>query len=249
MGKRKAVDPPAPPDDIKKQKKRPRKPVNKIARGGPKPLDDIDLLFEEVEAILNSELATHESLPQKKPSPQPKRILEFFNKRKKGQTVDPGKLINSVEKLPNVNVTIPPIQQGIVAYSSTTKFSQTQGISHTEEPEHIPFPLSHEIRLVPNLPCRNRFEPLTGEGDLTEAHDHLTVEPVIESAIPPPINATCSELLASEVNMSLILHRVDEVRNLLLQLTKFLQGKMAQPRDANAKSQRQPGKEETWRPN
>ncbi|KAJ1203621.1 hypothetical protein NDU88_007405 [Pleurodeles waltl] len=74
----KAVDPPAPLDDIKKQKKHPRKLTNKTVRGGPKSLDEIDLLFEEVETILNSELGTHETLPQKKPSLQPKRIQEFF---------------------------------------------------------------------------------------------------------------------------------------------------------------------------
>ncbi|KAJ1139881.1 hypothetical protein NDU88_006244 [Pleurodeles waltl] len=152
MGKRKAVDPPAPLDDIKKQKKRPRKLANKISRGGPKPLDEIDLLFEEVEAILNSELVTHDSLPQKKSSFQPKRIQEFFNKRKKGQPVDFGKSINSAENLPNANATTHPTQQGLVAYSSITNFTQTQETSHTEEIEHIPFPLSPEIRLVPNLP-------------------------------------------------------------------------------------------------
>ncbi|KAJ1089390.1 hypothetical protein NDU88_002541 [Pleurodeles waltl] len=216
MGKRKAVDPQAPLDDIKKQKKRPRKQTNKIVQGGPKSLDEIDLLFEEVEAILNSELGTHGTLLQKKPLLQPKRIQEFFNKKRKGQTVDSGEPIDGAGKLPIVNATIPSTQQDIVAYSSTSNSLHTQGTSHVEEIECIPLPLSPEIRLVPNIPCRNPFELLTEEGDLIETHDLQMADTAIEAAISPPITVTCSEPPASEVNLPLILHRVDEDRDHIL---------------------------------
>ncbi|KAJ1126043.1 hypothetical protein NDU88_004456 [Pleurodeles waltl] len=171
MGKRKAVDPPALLDDIKKQKKRPRKLTNKSVHGGPKSLDEIDLLFEEVEAILNSELGTRATLPQRKPSLHPKRIQEFFKKKKKSQIVIPGEPTDGAGEVPIVNATIPSMQQGMVAYSSISNSLHTQGASQAEEIERIPLPLSPEIRIVSNIPCRNRFELLTEEGDLTEIHD------------------------------------------------------------------------------
>ncbi|KAJ1137648.1 hypothetical protein NDU88_004046 [Pleurodeles waltl] len=184
MGKRKAVGSPAPLDDIKKLKKRPRKLTNKIVQGDLKSLDEIDLRFEEVEAILNSELGTHGTLPQKKPSLQTKRIQEFFNEKRKDQTVDSGEPIDGAGKLPIVNVTIPSTQQGIVAYSSTSNPLHTQGTSHVEEIECIPLPMSPEIRLAPNIPCKNRFELLTEEGDLIETHDLHMADTAIEVAIP-----------------------------------------------------------------
>ncbi|KAJ1192227.1 hypothetical protein NDU88_001539 [Pleurodeles waltl] len=52
MGKRKAVDLPAPPKGTKKAKKLSRKQVNQIPLSGQNDLDAIDLLFEEVESIL-----------------------------------------------------------------------------------------------------------------------------------------------------------------------------------------------------
>ncbi|KAJ1114364.1 hypothetical protein NDU88_002602 [Pleurodeles waltl] len=227
MGKRKAVDLPAPLNVIKKQKKRPRKQANKTIGCGPKALDEIDLLFEEVEAILNSKMVINGTLPPKKALPQPKRIQEVFNKKKKGQTIDSVKLIDGVGNLPNTNDTILPSQQGTTG--SVTNFSLSQGISQVEEVESIPLALSPEIRLVPNLQCRNEFELLAEEGDLIRDHEHLMVEPDIEVSTSPPITTTLPEPSASEVNLPLILQRVDEVRNLVLQLAKFLQGKTVYP--------------------
>ncbi|KAJ1202658.1 hypothetical protein NDU88_006455 [Pleurodeles waltl] len=69
MGKRKAVDLLMPLNDTKKQKKHPRKLANKAIGCGPKSLDEMDLLFEEVEAILNSEMDINGALPPKKALP------------------------------------------------------------------------------------------------------------------------------------------------------------------------------------
>ncbi|KAJ1124226.1 hypothetical protein NDU88_002687 [Pleurodeles waltl] len=85
MGKRKAVDPPALLDGKKNLKKHPRKLTDKAAHGGQKSLDEIDLLFEEVEAILNNEFGTCATLPQNKSPLNSKKIQEFFKKKKKSQ--------------------------------------------------------------------------------------------------------------------------------------------------------------------
>ncbi|KAJ1191372.1 hypothetical protein NDU88_000688 [Pleurodeles waltl] len=53
MGKRKAVDLPAPPKGTKEAKKRPGNNVNQSSLSGHNALDAIDLLFEEVESILD----------------------------------------------------------------------------------------------------------------------------------------------------------------------------------------------------
>ncbi|KAJ1098317.1 hypothetical protein NDU88_003432 [Pleurodeles waltl] len=228
MGKRKAVDPPALLDGKKKLKKRPRKLIDKAAHGGPKSLGDIDLLFEEVEAILNSELGTCATLPQSKSSFNSKKIQEFFKKKKKSQIFISGASNDGTGEMPIVNATIPSIQQGMAAYSSNSNPSCIQEASLAEGIERIPPPLSPEIRIVPNVPCRNRFEFLTEEGDLTESHDLPPTKIDIEAAISPPSSAMFSEPSSSKVTLPLIFHRVEEDRNLVLQLTKLLQGKMLQ---------------------
>ncbi|KAJ1145859.1 hypothetical protein NDU88_012142 [Pleurodeles waltl] len=53
MGKRKAVDFLDPPSDRKKLKERPPKLATKTKGNTHKPFEEIDQLFEEVEAILN----------------------------------------------------------------------------------------------------------------------------------------------------------------------------------------------------
>ncbi|KAJ1205645.1 hypothetical protein NDU88_001073, partial [Pleurodeles waltl] len=103
------------------------------------------------------------------------------------------------------------------------------GILHMEEIECIPLPLSPKIRLAPNIPCKNRFELLSEGSDLIEAHDPYTAVIATEAATSPPTTiAVCSDPSASVANLPLILQRVDEVKKLVLQLTKLLQGNMAQ---------------------
>ncbi|KAJ1082507.1 hypothetical protein NDU88_002672 [Pleurodeles waltl] len=156
------------------------------------------------------------ALPSKKALPQPKSIQEFFNNKKKAQTTDSIIQIEEVGNMPNTSVTNSPL---------------SQGTSPVEEVESILLPLSPEIRLVPNLPCRNRFGPLAEEGYLTRDHENSKAELDIEdvNSLPIPIPTIFSEPPASEVNLSSILQRIDEVRNLVLQLAKFLQGKMVNP--------------------
>ncbi|KAJ1190491.1 hypothetical protein NDU88_007229 [Pleurodeles waltl] len=167
-----AIELPESLNDTKKQKKRPRKSANKVLGFGPKSLEEIDLLFEEVEAILNSEMDINGALPSKKALPQPKSIQEFFNKKKKAQTTDSVIQIEEAGNLPNTSVTNSPL---------------SQGTSPVEEVESIALPLSLERRLVPNLPCRNRFGPLAEEGDWTRDHENSKAELDIEDVISPPI--------------------------------------------------------------
>ncbi|KAJ1116041.1 hypothetical protein NDU88_004260 [Pleurodeles waltl] len=230
MGKRNAADLPVPLNDTKKQKKHPRKLANKAIGCGPKSLDKIGLLFEEAEAILNSEMVINGALPSKKALLQPRRIQEFFNKKKKkGQTSDSVIQTDGGGNPSHTNDTIHFSSQGTVG--SATNSSPRQGVSQVEVVASIPFPLSPEIRLVPNILCRNRFGPLAEEGDLLRVHEHPMVEPDIEDAILSsiPITTTYSEQPISEASVSLILQRIDKVRNLVSQLAKFLQGKTVYP--------------------
>ncbi|KAJ1153661.1 hypothetical protein NDU88_006420 [Pleurodeles waltl] len=228
MGKRKAVGPPAPLEGIKKQKKRPRKTTIKPAQGESKSLDEIDQLFEEVEAILNSELGTHGLLPLKKPPLQPKTIQEFFIKNREARPVNTGGSTDCAGKSSAVNATAPSFLQGIVSGSNISNHFQTEEILHMEEMERTPLPLSPEIRLVPNIPCKNRFELLSEGSAVIEVHDPPTAARAIEAASSLPITTDmCSDVSDNAAKLPLILQRVDEIKNLVLQLTKLLQGNMA----------------------
>ncbi|KAJ1081825.1 hypothetical protein NDU88_001998 [Pleurodeles waltl] len=226
MGKRKAAELSVPLNETKKQKKLPRKLANTTTRCGPKSLEEIDVRFEEVEAILNSEMDTNRALPTKKSSPQPKRIQEFFHKKKTGgHTPDPGTQAEKGGNLPNLNETICPPSQGTVGSVINPSLRQ-----RTLQPEDAPstsYPLSPEIRLVPNIPCENWFGPLSEEGDLCTVYEHSMAEQDTEDVLLPniPDNYSGSEQLVSGTSVSLILQKVDEVRILVSQLFKFLQGK------------------------
>ncbi|KAJ1105490.1 hypothetical protein NDU88_002896 [Pleurodeles waltl] len=94
MGKRKAVDPLDPISDRKKLKKRSLKLVTKIKESTHKPFEEIDQLFEEVEAILNCTVGINGAPPPKNASAHPGRIQDFFKKRMKDQVPNPV-LVNS----------------------------------------------------------------------------------------------------------------------------------------------------------
>ncbi|KAJ1179326.1 hypothetical protein NDU88_004560 [Pleurodeles waltl] len=80
MGKRKAVDAPTPLSGTKKLKKRSSNPATSVTYKGTNPLDDIDTLFEEVEAILKSKF---HPLPMSINDTSGKgKIPEIFKKKK-----------------------------------------------------------------------------------------------------------------------------------------------------------------------
>ncbi|KAJ1204956.1 hypothetical protein NDU88_000391 [Pleurodeles waltl] len=181
----------------------------------------IQKLTRSSRAILKGDMDTNGALSSKKASTQARKIPEFFNKKKKrGQISDPVIQADGGEVLPNISDITLSASQGTVC--SASNFSPRRAVSPVEDIITIPVPLSPEVRVVPNKLCTNRFGPLAEEGDLLMDHAQSLFESVTEDVTSSntPIITIGLEQPISEAKVALNLQRVDEVRNLGLQLVK-----------------------------
>ncbi|KAJ1201201.1 hypothetical protein NDU88_005015 [Pleurodeles waltl] len=216
MGKSKAVDLPESRLDCKKQKKRSIKPTSKPKSGGLKPFEEIDHLFEEVEAILNFTVGT------KKVPAQPKRIQDFFCEKNKDTVLELNPPPNGASVPSNaLRSTPPPFCE---AKDAMEDCIPNLSLLQTEEGISLPLapiPLSPLINVLPNIPCSNRFQPLFEEVTIPRTHVSLIEAPDARIHNSPPILTTKPQLVqpSLESNMSLILLRVDELKSMVQRLT------------------------------
>ncbi|KAJ1126528.1 hypothetical protein NDU88_004935 [Pleurodeles waltl] len=208
----------------KPPKKRLSKQANLASACGPNPLDEIDLLFEEVEAILN----THStgSTPAKKDSFRNRKTPEIFIKKRRRQP--PDIILEDVGReelhIPRNTVRSPSL---VIPRSAPSSPPHQKG-SFFEAAMPPPLPLSPAVRVVPNIVCTNRFNPLSEEGDLPMGMLQSVPGVAIYDNIltNPQSDSKGLESLDNGINMALILQRVDEVRSLVLALTGFMKEKV-----------------------
>ncbi|KAJ1174982.1 hypothetical protein NDU88_000273 [Pleurodeles waltl] len=176
MGKRKPIDPLDPLSDRKKLKKQPLKLVTETKESTRKPFEEIDQLFEEVEAILNCTVGNNGASPPKNASAYPGRIQDFFKKRMKDQVPNPV-LINSRVVSPITHTNTPSPLNGLTTTASDPL--SRHGSHQVEEEGSTPtpvIPLSPVVKVIPNIVCRNRFEVLVEEDEIPRALEPPTAD-------------------------------------------------------------------------
>ncbi|KAJ1149140.1 hypothetical protein NDU88_001957 [Pleurodeles waltl] len=222
MGKRKAVDAPAPHNGTKKLKKCPISQVSPVTGKLMNPLDEIDLLFEEVDAILKS----NSHLPAKKSGiPGAGRIPEIFSKKRKTLTTHSSLMLSpskdsSVSKDQTMYLTAATPGSSLDApHSQTDYFTMGTMVN--------PPPLSPVIVVIPNVLCTNRFGSLEEEEDLLACATHAplgdTTEHNTQSINAPVIDGVL--IPHEDVNLALVLQKVDEVKTLVISLMGLLKDK------------------------
>ncbi|KAJ1217862.1 hypothetical protein NDU88_005449 [Pleurodeles waltl] len=218
MGKRKAADPLDPLSDRKKQRKRTAKLVTKPN----KPFEEIDLLFEEVEAILNCSPNHNGASLAKNALAHPGKIQDYFRKRKKDQGLDPVSTNSGATLLTTHLLPIPPSNDTINMANDSVHRCGSPHVEIEGNTLNPVIPLSPVIKLISNIPCRNRFEALAEDDEILRVLD-TTVDDSNKEAIPCTLKPVPVSLLmhpVTEPSNVLILQRIEEVRSLVLQLAK-----------------------------
>ncbi|KAJ1098040.1 hypothetical protein NDU88_003156 [Pleurodeles waltl] len=218
MGKRKAADSLGPLTDSKKQRKRTAKPVTKPK----KTFEEIDQLFEEVEAILNCSPNHNGASLGKNALVPPGKIQDYFKKRSKDQDLDPGSSRNSAIILTTHLLSIPPSN---AITNTTNALVHRSGSPHVGTVGNIlnpAIPLSPATNLIPNIPCRNRFEALAEDDETPRGFDIISDDTNKEIIQSTPRQVPVSPLThpVTEPSNALILQRIEEVRSLVLQMAK-----------------------------
>ncbi|KAJ1117673.1 hypothetical protein NDU88_005870 [Pleurodeles waltl] len=224
MGKRKAADPLDPLSDRKKQRKRTAKPVSKPK----KPFEEIDLLFEEVEAILNCSSSHNGAPPAKNALAHPGRIQDYFRKKTKDQGLDPAPINSGATLLTTHQLLTPPSNDIInLANDSVHRCGSSQVEIEGNIPNSV-IPLSPVIKLISNIPCRNRFEVLAEDNEILRVPDPTADDRNKEAILctPTPVPVPFLMHPSTEPSNVLILQRVEEVRSLVLQMAKCLQERL-----------------------
>ncbi|KAJ1214518.1 hypothetical protein NDU88_002136 [Pleurodeles waltl] len=217
MGKRKAADPLDPLSDRKKQRKRTAKLVTKPKKS----LEEIDLLFEEVEAILNCS-PNHGASLAKNALAQPGKIQDYFRKKIKDQGLDPASTNSGATLL---TTHLPPTPPSDDIINTANVLVHRCGSPHVETEDNIlnpVIPLSPVIKLISNIPCRNRFEALAEDDETPRVFDK-NIDDINKEGIPctpKPVPVPLIMHPATEPSNVLILQRIEEVRSLVLQLAK-----------------------------
>ncbi|KAJ1105475.1 hypothetical protein NDU88_002881 [Pleurodeles waltl] len=219
MGKRKPVDVPARQNGAKKSKKLTKNLVSPTTSKGSNPLDESDLLFKEVDYILNC----NSHLPKKKSETLGVgKIPEIFAKKKKRSTTHSSLLISQSEaslapKGKSTHMTV-----AISCSTPDAPLSHLDSLSTgiTANPP----PLSPEIVVIPNIQCTNRFGLLAEEGGLSACVAHVQHGVAIENNVPLNNDYASNgvQIPHEYVNLALVLQKVDEVKTLVVSLMGLL---------------------------
>ncbi|KAJ1165227.1 hypothetical protein NDU88_005655 [Pleurodeles waltl] len=204
MGKWKAVDVPPRQSGTKKFKKHTKNSVSPVNSKGFNSLDQIDLLFKEVDELLKSN--SHPST-KKSETLGAGKIPEIFVRKKKIRTTYSPVLTSPSE------ASLAP--RGEIVHTTVATPCSTADVpfSNSDFPSMgtmaIPPPLSPEIVVIPNIPCTNRFGPLEEEGDLPACVAHVLHGDAIEN-VSQQNNALFfdgAQNLHENVNLALVLRK------------------------------------------
>ncbi|KAJ1215638.1 hypothetical protein NDU88_003246 [Pleurodeles waltl] len=213
------MDVPTSQNGIKKSKKQPKNPVSPPISKGTNTLDETDLLFEEVDEILNYNSQT----PIKKSETLGVgKIPEIFAKKKKSLVTYSPPLNPSSEVLP------PPRgksthKTAAISCSFADALPSHPGLPLTGTMANPP-PLSPEIVVIPNIPCTNRFGLLVEEGGSPACVPHDQHGAAIESNAQRDSDPTPDDVQIrwANGNLDLVLQKVDEVKTLAMSLMGLL---------------------------
>ncbi|KAJ1113468.1 hypothetical protein NDU88_001712 [Pleurodeles waltl] len=217
MGKRKAADLPVPSSGTKKSKKRLNSKMSGHPNNSSNPLEEIDTLFEEVEAILRS---TSIPPPIRHDTISCKKIPDIFRKRPQMPNLTTEAELHIA---PPVQIPTPP------SMTSIPPCAEPVECPPIGEKASLPS-LGVEVLVSPDIPCSNLYDVVTEFRESSKCDLHLLHEER-KGGNPIPYSSLSQDgqaRLSGGLDLAPISQMLDDLKNLVLLFLNKSLGEQAQ---------------------